>query len=231
MEQKIIIAGLILMLVVAITIQFCGDDGGSGPVLSNNANLPEITLDGITLASDFSADITDYTASASNDVDSFTITLPANSYGASYSINGEAVEADTPKTINLDVGENTITIVITAQDGTTSQTYTLFVTREDEDEPIYTTAPTISSYGTLTDIGGDQYTVAVTFSEDVSNANLEANYQVNAGSVSPGSVRHQQCILFQPHSHHYTGHNRHRWCGYLYSGSHQWRNSNNRWNQ
>jgi hypothetical protein len=49
--------------------------------------------------------------------------------GATVEVNGTAVDADGTAAVDLDVGMNTITAMVTAQDGETMMTYTITVTR------------------------------------------------------------------------------------------------------
>ena len=48
---------------------------------------------------------------------------------ATVSVNGDVVVSGAPATRSLHVGANTITVVVTAQDNTTTHAYTLTVTR------------------------------------------------------------------------------------------------------
>ena len=63
-------------------------------------------------------------------VASLTVTPTATEASATVTVNGAAVASgSTSDAIGLEVGENVITVVVTAQDGTTSSTYTVTVTR------------------------------------------------------------------------------------------------------
>ena len=58
------------------------------------------------------------------------MTPTVNQANASVTVNGTAVTSGSASgSISLSVGTNTITTVITAQDGTTTKTYTTTVTR------------------------------------------------------------------------------------------------------
>jgi hypothetical protein len=87
---------------------------------SNNARLSALSLSPGTLSPAFSADVTSYTASVTNDVTSVQVTATTEDSHATRTITGGS---------NLAVGSNMITIVVTAQDGTTTKSYTINVTR------------------------------------------------------------------------------------------------------
>ena len=94
--------------------------------------LPEIA---------YNSDTRQYTASVGNGLVMATITPAPNHTGASYVIKfGGAEDADGE--VLLSVGSNVITIEVTAEDGETTQTYTLTVTRDENTDP--TGNPTIS---------------------------------------------------------------------------------------
>ena len=93
---------------------------------STDATLSGLTLSDVTLA--FASTTTGYTASVGNGVAETTITPTTNDDGATYVIKlGGTTDED--GTVALAVGENVITIEVTAEDGQTTQTYTITVTR------------------------------------------------------------------------------------------------------
>ena len=108
--------------------------------LSSNASLANLTPSAGTLTPTFAATTYSYTASVSNAATGLTITPVAADSGATIKVNGNTVASGSPSvTISLNVGANTITTVVTAQDGVTTQTYTLTVTRA---AATYTFTPT-----------------------------------------------------------------------------------------
>ena len=112
--------------------------------LSSDATLSSLSLSGITLNPAFSSSITSYTASVANTVSSTTVTATATGDGASAVI--------TPvNPVSLDEGTNTITVVVTAEDGTT-KTYTVTVNRAGAAPTI--TAVAVTSTPMLTSSGG-----------------------------------------------------------------------------
>ena len=97
--------------------------------LSSDATLSALTLSDIDFGT-FSSDTTSYTADVANDVSETTITAAANHMGASYVIKLDEVE-DSDGDVMLEVGENVITVEVTAEDGETNLTYTVTITREE----------------------------------------------------------------------------------------------------
>jgi uncharacterized repeat protein (TIGR02543 family) len=98
--------------------------------LSNNANLSGLTLSSGTMNPAFAGAVLEYTSSVANSVSSLTVTATTANGQATMTVNGHLVESGAASdAISLNVGSNTISIVVTAQDGTT-RTYTVTVTRE-----------------------------------------------------------------------------------------------------
>jgi hypothetical protein len=68
-----------------------------------------------------------------NSVSTVAVTPTVNESHAIVTVNGQAVTSGSPsQSINLNVGDNTISIVVTAQDTITTKTYTVTVTRVDK---------------------------------------------------------------------------------------------------
>ena len=98
--------------------------------LSNNANLFNLVLSAGTLTPSFSSSIISYTASVSNGTTSITVTPTTAESHATLTVNGIAVASGNASgSIALSLGANTISTVVTAQNGTTAKTYTVIVTR------------------------------------------------------------------------------------------------------
>ncbi|WP_407870632.1 cadherin-like beta sandwich domain-containing protein [Paenibacillus sp. P36] len=97
--------------------------------LSNNADLSGLTLSGVNLMPAFASGTTAYTANVANEVSSTAVTPTVSESQARVAVNGTSVTSGgTSDVIPLIVGSNTITLVVTAQDGTT-KTYTVTITR------------------------------------------------------------------------------------------------------
>lgn len=114
---------------------------------SHIATLAALSLSSGTLTPAFNAAITDYIASVPNSVGSITVVPATASNKASVSVNGRlVVSGQASGAISLDVGENVITTIVTAEDGTTTVTYTVRVTR-DKFKPAITFADLTKTYG------------------------------------------------------------------------------------
>ena len=101
-----------------------GGGGGDPPAQSSDASLDTLEVGGDSL--DLDPDTDTYTRDAYGET-SLTLTPTASDRGARITVNGERVRSGTPYTVTLDDdGETVITIVVTAEDGTT-RTYTLTV--------------------------------------------------------------------------------------------------------
>ena len=97
---------------------------------STDATLSDLTLSDIDFGT-FAPTTTSYTAEVANSVSQTTVTPTVNNSGASYVIKLDGV-TDADGEIALGVGSNAITVEITAQDGQTTRTYTVTVTRAAE---------------------------------------------------------------------------------------------------
>lgn len=93
---------------------------------SSNASLSSLVISAGTLSPEFSAATKDYTAIVDYSCSSLAVTAnPADSKASVTSVTGND---------SLEVGENTVSVVVTAEDGSTS-TYNIVVTRRTEDDP------------------------------------------------------------------------------------------------
>ena len=99
--------------------------------VSTDANLSGLSLSEGLLAPDFDAYTNQYDTTVLYAVYSMTVTpTTANEY-ARVTVNGTAVDSGVASTaIPLSVGDNTITVEVTAEDGSTIKTYTITVTRQ-----------------------------------------------------------------------------------------------------
>jgi len=96
---------------------------------SDVATLDELSLSGVTLDPVFASDDLEYTADVANDVDSTSLTVETTDSGAEIAVEVNSVPVNAADPIALDVGETVIEIIVTAEDGLASQTYTVTVTR------------------------------------------------------------------------------------------------------
>ncbi|WP_181257055.1 IPT/TIG domain-containing protein [Pseudaminobacter soli (ex Li et al. 2025)] len=97
---------------------------------SSDATLFNLTISSGTLSPSFASGTDSYTASVANGVSSVSVTPTVSESHATVVVNGSAATSGSPSSIPLNVGDTTITILVTAQDGST-KTYTLEVTRAE----------------------------------------------------------------------------------------------------
>ncbi|MFS0725682.1 cadherin-like beta sandwich domain-containing protein [Paenibacillus sp. 1P07SE] len=96
---------------------------------SSNANLSGLTLSEGSLDPVFAPGTEGYSVSVANNVTAIEVTPTVEAVTSSVTVNGNAVTSGSASDpIALDVGTNTVTVVVTAQDNTT-KTYTITVTR------------------------------------------------------------------------------------------------------
>ncbi len=97
---------------------------------SSDATLSSLTLSGEDMDQAFQSSQISYTADANFLSHSTTVTPTTTDANATVTVNGQAVTSGSAsQTIDLAEGANTITIAVTAEDGTTTDTYTVSVTR------------------------------------------------------------------------------------------------------
>ena len=97
---------------------------------SSNADLASLASDQGTFAQAFSGNLTAYTARVPAGIKVFTVSPTVAQDGATLKINGVSAEPGlSAPVIVLQPGRNSVTLTVTAADGTTSKTYTLDITR------------------------------------------------------------------------------------------------------
>ena len=100
---------------------------------STDATLSALTLSGIDFGT-FASGTTSYTAQVANSVSQTTVTPTVNDSRASYVIKLGGV-TDVDGVVSLTLGSNVITIVVTAEDDSTTRTYSVTVTRAEPSNP------------------------------------------------------------------------------------------------
>ncbi len=96
---------------------------------SSNAGLSSLVVTGCDLEPAFNSDTTEYAVTILNEVSSVNITAETADANASLKIGGTAAVSGTAQTVNnLVVGENIVTVEVTAQDRHTIKTYTITIT-------------------------------------------------------------------------------------------------------
>jgi hypothetical protein len=93
-----------------------------------NADLSTVSLGGVQYAPGFNADNLIYTANVSYETSQVAVTPTAASDKAVITVNGSSLNGGS-LTVNLNVGLNTIKVLVTAPDGNTTKTYIFNITR------------------------------------------------------------------------------------------------------
>ncbi len=121
------------------TVSFTNTSNGIGnttrsaslTVLSTNSDLSALVPSEGTLTPSFATNTVSYSMAVANAVSSITVTPTAASSGSSILVNSSPVTSGiSSNAIALSVGPNSITIAVTAQDGATTKTYSISITRE-----------------------------------------------------------------------------------------------------
>ena len=139
---------------------------------SSDATLKSLSLSDTSIGT-FSTVTTSYSVQVANSVSETTVTPTVNHSGASYVIKLGGV-ADSDGTVSLTEGKNVITVEVTAEDGDTTQTYTVTVTRA---EPPSTDA-TLRGL-TLSDVN------IGTFASDATSYSADVGNDVSQTTVTP----------------------------------------------
>ena len=165
-----------------ITVEVTAEDGNTTETYtvtvtraapaSTDATLSSLALSEVTLGT-FAPGTTSYAVSVVNSVTETTVTLSVNHSGASYVIKlGGVTDAD--GTVSLAVGSNVITVEVTAEDGNTTETYTVTVTR----------AAPPSRDATLKALSLSDISLSA-FRSDATTYSAQVSYSVSQTTVTP----------------------------------------------
>jgi len=161
----------------------------------SKATLSALKISAGALSPVFAAATTGYTAGVANTTASITITPTATDPSATITVNGTAVATGTASgPVTLVVGANPISVLVTAPGGTTTQTYTVTVTRAPSTNANLSTlgqsigglTPAFSSATTRYTISAGNATATMTLKPVSSDAN--ATIKVNGTAVAAGTV-------------------------------------------
>lgn len=130
-----------IVVVMATLLLACGGGGSSsdtggggsdGSPASSDATLSDLSISPGSLDQTFQSNQASYTTTLGYPVASVQVTPITGDDGASLTVNGVATKSGAPSTpVALPEGENTlITVKVTAADGTTTQSYSIDVARE-----------------------------------------------------------------------------------------------------
>jgi len=154
---------------------------------SSNANLSALTITSGTLSPVFTSSGTSYTATVVNSVTTVTVTPTVSDSTATVQVTGG---------IGLVVGSNTITAKVTAQDGVTSKTYKIVVTRQpSSNADLFALAITGGTLSPAFASSGASYTAtvansvtSVTVTPTVSDSTATVQVTGGTGLVVGGNV-------------------------------------------
>ena len=112
----------------SVTVKVTPEDGEAKEYVitfdvakSANADLASLGVTGYTISPSFDKDTITYNVTVPSDIDKATITAELADDRGSLTGDGEQ---------DLDYGENSFPVIVTAEDGTTTKTYTVNITRE-----------------------------------------------------------------------------------------------------
>ncbi|WP_205910415.1 cadherin-like beta sandwich domain-containing protein, partial [Rhizobium sp. FKL33] len=143
---------------------------------STDAMLTSLSLSSGTLSPSFSSAIHSYTVSVDNDVSSIKVTPVVSDAGATVTVNGATVTSgSTSGNLSLDVGDNTITVEVTAEDGVTTETYTVTVERAEAD----------STDATMTSLSLSSGSLSPSFSSAIHSYTVSVDNDVSSIKVTP----------------------------------------------
>jgi predicted porin len=128
------LAGFLLIITALAT--GCGGGGGSSSSgAGKNATLSDLTLSAGDLDQAFQSSLLDYTATVNFLTASTTVTPTTADADATVTVNGAAVASGSAsESIPLDVGDTLITVIVTAGNSTSTETYTVSISRESANE-------------------------------------------------------------------------------------------------
>ena len=161
---------------------------------SNVSTLSSLTFSSGTLSPNFESTTTSYTASVANATTSITVRPTLSTTTAKVRVNGALVTSGSnSQSISLTVGSNTVTILGTAEDGLTTTSYTVTVTRAPS--AVSTLSTLTLSSGTLSPVfasGTTGYTASVTNATTFITirptvTDATATIKVNGDTVASGS--------------------------------------------
>lgn len=176
--------------------------------VQNSCDLASVTLGSGTLNPFFDPAITAYSASVPYAVSSINAHPTSSVNIATIRVNGVTVTSGgTSQTIPLVVGANTITVLVTAPDGTTTKTYTVTVTRlpastistlSGLSTSSGTLSPTFSASTIIYTTNVANATTSLTVTPTVTDAT--ATVKVNGITVSSGAASQTIPLVVGPNT-------------------------------
>ena len=151
-----------------------GTTNGGYPYLKpHSANITSLNLSSVTLSPTFDKATTSYTATVGNTISSTTVTPVLEDTTSTVTVNGVLVASGQASgAININFGANTISVIVTAQGGTT-KTYTITITRPK------------STDSNLTSLATSSVTISPTFDKATTTYTATVGNTINSTTVTP----------------------------------------------
>ena len=187
--MKTITRLLSIALVSMATLTGCGGSGDgcasllfacTPPTLGTDTSISKLSVSNATLVPAFNPSVFSYTASVQNSIINILVLASTKDRNATLRISGRIK--------NLVVGDNTISILVTAENGTTTRAYTIVVTRLTFVQEAYIKASNtdvMDQFGQSVALSGDGNTLAVgAVGEGSAATGVNGNQADNSASVA-----------------------------------------------
>lgn len=162
-----------------------GDSTPPAPPLGTDATLILLSVSGAALVPEFSPSVTSYAATVSSGRNSVDVFAIPNDGNASFAINGSVNAA-----VALAAGDTNISIVVTAENGVTTRSYTVVVSHQTIAQEAYIKASNTGSdsFGGHVTLSADGKTlVATAFWEDSAAIGVDGD-QTDDSALQSGAV-------------------------------------------
>ena len=166
----------------------------SAAAASTNAQLSSLVVSPGTLSPAFAADTTNYSLIVGSGVDTLAINAIAADAGASVEVSGNE---------QLSMGENTVTITVTAADGASQAVYTLAVTKQEGGPEAGDTTATTATTNEGVKLSAKEKTI--TIMNPGSDVEIPAGFAESTIDIDGHQVKgwvwkldtdHQYCIVY-----------------------------------
>lgn len=153
---------------------------------SADASLSDLKVSPGTLTPEFSPEVTAYTAAVGTDVEKITVSATSGDGKANVVVSGNE---------GLQMGENQVVCTVTAEDGTTTNTYTIQVTKGEGGETgaAVTGVDVMTTEKKVTIIAPEE---GVALPEGFAECNIKIDGQDVQGWVWASETEHKYCVFY-----------------------------------